>query len=190
MIGIVWTLMLGISIIYSFFSGNFREVMDGILQSCTECVSFIVKTGSFMIMWSGIINIAQKSSLSEKIAEFLSPLIRLIFKGIKKGSDEAFLIASNMSANMLGLSNAATPLGIEAMKKLSEKSRNKTATDNMCMLAVVNCASIQLIPSTLIAMRSAAGSSSPDDITVPIWITSALTLTFAVLITKIAEKRR
>lgn len=189
MLSIVWTLMLVLSFIYSFFAGTTADVGNAIFESCSGCVSFMTKTGIFMIMWSGFMNIAEKSSLTEKLSDLMSPIISFVFKGVKKGSEESKLICSNLAANMLGLSNAATPLGMKAMKKLSQKSLSDTATNNMCMLAVINCASIQLIPSTLIAMRTASGSVSPGDITIPIWIASGITVVFAVFITKLWEGR-
>jgi len=189
MLNIIWTVMIVASFIYSFFAGTAAEVGTSVFESCTDCVSFILKTGSFMVMWSGFMAVAEECRLTEKIASFMSPVIAFVFRGVKRGSQEEKLISSNLSANMLGLSNAATPLGIAAMKKLAEKSKNKVATNNMCMLAVVNCASLQLVPSTLIALRSQAGSTSPADITVPIWIASAITVVFAVALTKIVEGR-
>lgn len=188
-LSIVWIVMLISSFVYSFFAGTVAEVGSAVFQSCSDCIAFVLKAGAFMVMWSGFMNVAEKSSLTDKISRLMSPLISMIFRGVKKGSQESKLISSNLAANMLGLSNAATPLGIAAMKKLSEKSKNGIATNNMCMLAVVNCASIQLIPSTLIALRTSFGSASPADITVPIWIASAITLIFAVLITKMVEGR-
>lgn len=189
MLNIVWAVMLVSSFVYSFFAGTSAEVGSAVFQSCTDCISFILKTGAFMVMWSGFMKVAEESSLTDKISSLMSPVICFVFKGVKRGSREAKLISSNLAANMLGLSNAATPLGIAAMQKLAEKSRNGVATNNMCMLAVVNCASLQLVPSTLIALRTSAGSSSPADITVPIWIASVITVVFAVVLTKICEGR-
>ena len=187
MLNIIWAVMIVSSLVYSFFAGTAAEVGAAVFESCTDCVSFILKTGSFMIMWSGFMNVAEQCRLTDKIASFMSPVIALVFKGVKSGSEEAKLISANLSANMLGLSNAATPLGIAAMRKLAQKSKNNVATNNMCMLAVVNCASLQLVPSTLIALRSQAGSASPADITVPIWIASAITVVLAIALTKIVE---
>jgi len=189
MLNIIWAVMIVSSLVYSFFAGTAAEVGASVFESCTDCVSFILKTGSFMMMWSGFMNVAEQCRLTDKIASFMSPVIALVFKGVKRGSEEAKLISANLSANMLGLSNAATPLGIAAMRKLAQKSKNNVATNNMCMLAVVNCASLQLVPSTLIALRSQAGSASSADITVPIWIASAITVVFAVALTKIVEGR-
>ena len=138
-----------------------------------------------MVMWSGFMNIADKSGLTGKLSKIMSPVICRIFRGVKKNSEEEKLIASNVTANMLGLSNAATPLGISAMKKLSEKSRLGTATDDMCLLAVINSASLQLVPTTLIALRTQYGSVNPSGIIIPVWIVSFLTVVFAVSMAKI-----
>ncbi len=189
MLNIVWTVMLLSSFVFSFFADTVAQVGESVFESCSDCISFMTGTGVFMIMWSGFMNIAEKSSLTEKLSNLMSPVISFVFKGVKKRSDECKLICTNLSANMLGLSNAATPLGMKAMKKLSEKSKGNTATNDMCMLAVINCASVQLVPSTLIAMRTASGSASPGDITIPIWIASGLTVIFAVFITKLCEGR-
>lgn len=189
MLGIIWISIVGISLVFGAVSGRLPDVGNAVFASCGNCIEFMVTTGGFMIMWSGFMNVAEKSGLSSNISRVMSPFITRVFKGVKKGTEEVRLISANISANMLGLSNAATPLGMAAMKKLGEKSRNGTATDDMCMLAVINCASLQLVPSTLIALRSSYGSVSPGDITIPVWITSVITLAFAICITKISERK-
>ncbi|MBQ4631002.1 MAG: hypothetical protein IJB70_08480 [Clostridia bacterium] len=189
MLGIVWIAIMVGSFVYACTTGSVAALGDALFDSASSCVTFILEIGAYMIMWSGFMNVAKTGGLTEKLAKFMSPVITRIFKGVKKGSEELKLICTNLSANMLGLSNAATPLGMSAMKKLSEKSINNTATNNMCMLAVINCASLQIVPSTLIAMRSAHDSVSAASITVPIWITSLITVIFAVLITKLCEGR-
>ncbi len=188
MLNIVWVSIIIVSSVYGILSGRAAEVGNAFFEGAESCVSFILKIGAFMIMWQGILCIAQKSGLSKKLADFMSPVICRLFKGVKKDSRELGLIANNITANMLGLSNAATPLGISAMKELSKKSRNHTATDDMCLFAVINSASLQLVPSTLIAMRSMYPVSSPGDITMPIWIVSSLTVIFAIIFTKIMER--
>ena len=185
----IWIVMMIASVVCSVICGTAPAVGEAVFQSCENCVSFILKTGAFMVMWSGIMNIAEESQLTHKISNILSPVITKVFKGVKKGSKEEKLISFNLAANMLGLSNAATPLGMAAMKKLSEKSLNSTATNNMCMLAIINCSSLQLVPSTLIALRSSYESVSPADITVPIWIASSLTVVFAIFFTKLIQGR-
>lgn len=189
MLNYIWICLISVSCIYGFATGRGNYITDAFFSSSENCINFMFKTGSFMIMWQGILTIAEKSGLSKKLAAFFAPVITLLFKGVKKDSKEARLISNNITANILGLSNAATPLGIEAMKELSKKSFGGVATNNMCLLAILNSASLQLIPSTLIAIRSGYMSSSPAEITVPIWIVSSLTVIFAVCSAKIAEKK-
>ena len=189
MLNVIWTVILISSFTYSFFAGTVDETVTTLLESGKTSVEFMLKTGAVMVMWSGFMEVAKKSGLTGVISHVLSPFIRKVFKGIGKNSEEENLISTNLAANMMGLSNAATPLGMKAMKKLSEKSDGKTATDNMCMLCIINCASLQLIPSTLIAMRSASESASPGEITVPIWIVSSLTLIFAIILAKFMERK-
>lgn len=189
MIGYIWGIMLTVAFVYGILSGNGSDVGTAVMNSAPECINFCIKIGAFMIMWSGFMNIAEKSGITERLSKVFSPIIGFVFRGVKKGSKEERLICANMTANMLGLSNAATPLGIEAMKKLSEKSRNNKATDAMCMFVVVNSASLQIVPSTLIALREASGSVNPGEITIPIWIASIITVVSAVLITKMCERR-
>lgn len=185
MLNIVWVCIILLSSLYAMLTGNAYVLGDAFFNGAKGCVNFVLEIGASMVFWQGVLAIADKSSLSDKVSKILSPIISFIFKGVKRGSNEARLISSNVSANILGLANAATPLGIEAMRELSLKAKGGTATDDMCLLAVINSASLQLVPSTLIAMRSSAGSSAPAEIIVPIWIVSTMTIIFAVSIAKI-----
>lgn len=189
MLNLIWIAMIVVSVIYSFFSGSAPEVSDAVFAGAQDCVGFVLKIGAFMVMWSGFMNIADKSGLTGRLSRLMSPVICRLFGGVNKGSDEEKLIAANITANMLGLSNAATPLGISAMKKLSGKSRMRTATNDMCMLAIINSASLQLVPTTLIALRSQYGSADPTSIVVPVWIVSFLTLVFAVSLAVICGRK-
>ena len=188
MLNVIWVCLICVSCLYGFATGRGAQVGAAFFDGAQSCVEFVLKIGSFMILWQGILAIADKSSLSAKISKLLSPVISFLFKGVKKGSKAAKLISSNVTANILGLSNAATPLGIEAMKELGKKSYGKIATNDMCLLAILNSASLQLVPSTLIALRSTYQSQAPSEITVPIWIVSFATVIFAVCLAKIMEK--
>ncbi len=187
MLNIVWTLLIVVSVLYGFATGRAPEVGNAFFEGAGGCINFILKTGTIMVLWQAVLNVADAGGLSKKLADLFSPVICKIFKGVKKGSKSALLIANNITANMLGLSNAATPMGMAAMKELSKKSRHSIATDDMCLLAVINSASLQLVPSTLIAMRASAQSTSPAGITVPIWIVSSLTVIFAIIMAKTME---
>lgn len=188
MLNFIWTFLVISSFVYSFFAGTTEIAANALLESGKSAVEFMLTTGAVMVMWSGFMEVAKVSGLTNVISKIMSPFIRRVFKGIRKNSEEENLISTNLAANMMGLSNAATPLGMKAMRKLSEKSDGINATDNMCMLCIINCASLQIIPSTLIAMRSSSGSASPGEITVPIWIVSSLTLVFAVILAKFMER--
>ena len=188
MLNFIWTFLVISSFVYSFFAGTTEIAANALLESGKSAVEFMLTTGAVMVMWSGFMEVAKVSGLTNVISKIMSPFIRRAFKGIRKNSEEENLISTNLAANMMGLSNAATPLGMKAMRKLSEKSDGINATDNMCMLCIINCASLQIIPSTLIAMRSSSGSASPGEITVPIWIVSSLTLVFAVILAKFMER--
>ncbi|MBO5743272.1 MAG: spore maturation protein [Clostridia bacterium] len=189
MLGIIWVFIILLSCLYAFLTGNINQVSEGFFAGASGCVEFVLKVGAFMVLWQGILLVAQKSGLSQKLSKLLGPLISFLFKDVKKESTEANLIANNISANMLGLSNAATPSGIEAMKELSKKSKNGIATDDMCLFAVINTASMQLVPSTLIAMRVSHGSQNAGEILIPVWIVSFLTLVFAICVCKLFSKR-
>lgn len=189
LLSIIWTVMILVSFVYALFTSNMQNVLDSIFQSGKTSVDFIFSTGIFMIMWSGFINVAEKSNLTEKFSRLLSPVISFLFKGVRKKSEEERLISLNMTANILGLSNAATPMGIKAMEKLSQKSKNNIATNDMCMFVIINTASLQLIPSTLIALRESFNSQNSSEIIVPIWISSILTVVFAVSLCKFFERR-
>lgn len=188
MLGIIWLFIIVFSCVFGFVSGNVNALSEAFFSGAQGCISFILKIGSFMILWQGILNVAQKSGISQKIAKLLSTPISILFKGVKKNSKAAELIANNVTANILGLSNAATPSGMEAMRELSKNSKNSVATDDMCLFAVINSASLQIIPSTLIAMRQSFESASPGEIIVPVWIVSSLTLIFAISMAKLFSK--
>jgi spore maturation protein A len=185
MLNIIWTTMILVSFVIAAVLGNMEATMSALLDSGTKAIELLISIGGIMAMWSGFMAIAEKSGLVDKISDFMSPLIKLLFKSARTDSDCRRAISMNIVANFFGLSNAATPLGIKAMKILSSKSNPKgIATDDMCMLAVVNTASIQLIPSTLIAMRAAAGSTAPGRIILPIWVVSILTAATGVCMAK------
>lgn len=189
MLNIIWTSIMLVSFITASILGNMEATMTALLDSGTKAVELLISIGGIMAMWSGFMAIAEKSGMVDRISDFMSPLIKLLFKSARTDSDCRRAISMNIVANFFGLSNAATPLGLKAMKMLSAKSDRKgVATDDMCMLAVINSASIQLIPSTLIAMRAAAGSVSPGNIILPIWIVSIITAITGVCMAKLMSR--
>lgn len=189
MLNIIWTSMMLISFVTAAVSGNMEATMTALLDSGTKAIELLISIGGIMAMWSGFMAIAEKSGIVDRLSDFMSPLIKFLFKSARTDTDCRKAISMNIVANFFGLSNAATPLGIKAMKLLSAKTREKgVASDDMCMLAVVNSASVQLIPSTLIAMRAAAGSTSPGRIILPIWVVSVITAATGICMAKIISR--
>jgi len=163
--------------------------VNALFNGANDAINSLFSFAGSMIMWCGMMQIASKSGLTNIFVKLISPVTRIIFPKLKKDSKALKLISLNMVANFLGLANAATPLGLKAMEELKKMSNGKDATGEMCTFVVLNTASIQLIPSTLIAIRSSLGSINPGEIIVPIWIVSIFTAIFAICISKYYEKR-
>jgi len=189
MLNYIWSGMILISLAVSFFKGTTGSVCTALCDGAAEGVNLAIGIAGIMAFWTGIMKIAENSGLVRHIAAVFKPLIGFLFPEAKKDTEVCGSIAMNMTANFFGMGNAATPLGLNAMKRLSRYSDKSNASNSMCMLAVVNSASIQLIPATLIALRAATGSRAPSEIIVPIWIVSVLTFIFGVMLCRIVGKR-
>ncbi|HHW45682.1 MAG TPA: spore maturation protein A [Clostridiales bacterium] len=177
MLNYIWAGLILISLIFGIVNGRIDEVTNALYSGANNAVNACITLAGVMSVWGGFIKIAENSGATAIIGRMLSPLIRLLFPTLKKGGKAANAISMNMAANMLGLGNAATPLGIEAMKQLQAENPDKTvASDNMVTFVVLNTASIQIIPTTISALRSRYGASNPMDILPLILITSLLAL--------------
>ena len=187
----IWVFMIIISYTFSFLTGTTEDVTKSVFDGCESAVSLVISLLGMMCLWTGLLEIAERSGLVKKIRNLLSPVISWLFPGIDIKSDVAGEIATSITANMLGLSNAATPLGLSVMKKLEERNLAKdTASDEMCMFVVINTASITLIPTTLLTLRTAFSSSAPLEILIPVWIVSLLTLLTGILCAKVCARRQ
>ena len=189
MLNIIWPLFIIISFIYAFFSGNIENVSNGIFTSLTEVVNLCLTFLGTMCLWNGIMEIAKRTTLIRKLTIFFRPLINFLFPELKENEQAKEEISMNMIANILGLGNAATPLGLKAMNSLQEKNTKKdTLSNSMIMFIVINTASLQLIPTTVIALRTSINSKEPSEVIIPIWITSIVALTTVIIITKMLIK--
>ena len=187
MLNIVWPIFIIISFSYAIFSGNLENLNSSVFDSVNDAINLTISLLGTMCLWSGIMQIANKTSAIDKLTKILKPLIRIIFPKISTKTEKD--ISMNMIANILGLGNAATPLGLKAMKSMQEENPKKEIlSDSMAMFIIINTASIQIIPTTVIAIRSSMGSSNPTAIVVPIWIASVITATAGIVITKIFIK--
>ncbi len=155
------------------------------ISASTSVVELCIELIAIYTVWLGFLELVDKSGLSDKIAKLLRPITRKLIKTNDIETEKT--IALNLSANMLGLGNAATPLGIKAMKKLDDGSH--TASASMIMLIIINVTSIQLLPTTIIGLRETAGSTSASDIIIPSLIATTITTAIGVLLTLFCEKR-
>ena len=189
MMNYIWIVIIFFSIIISLFNGTTSEVSNSILTSGNTAVELCFSLLGTFCLWNGIMNIAEKSGLSQLLSKIMSPILCKLFKGFDKNSDAIMPISLNITSNLLCLSNAATPIGIEAMKKLSKDNKNKEiASNNMVLFVVMNSAALRLIPTTVAAIRSNHNSMNPFEIIFPSIITSICALTVGITMTKILER--
>ncbi len=183
-----------LSIIAAVASGKTDDLSSSMISAFEDSVSLFLSLLGVMAFWGGVMNIAKKSGLTDKISRLLSPVLKLIFKGVSKTSAAFSAITLNITANMLGLANAATPLGIEAMTELKNaEGGRETPTKNIALLTLFNTASIQIIPTTIAAIRGKYESANPMEIIPSVLITSFLSLMVgiaAVNILYINRKRK
>ena len=189
MLNILWPLFIIISYIYACFSGNLSRINTGIFESAKSAVDLCITFLGTITLWCGIMQIAKVSSLSKKISKSLSPLIHFLFPEINKNDKVYNEISLNITANMLGLGNAATPLGIKAMQTLQEKNNKKdTLSNSMVMLVLLNTASLQIIPTTVIAIRNSLNSQNPTNIILPVWLSTISAAIAGILTVKLFIK--
>ncbi len=181
MMNYIWAGMIIISFAFSFFSGNSAALGEALMNGANQAVELILSILGTLCFWSGIMEISSKSGLSEKISKALSPVLSRLFSDVPRESEAMKYITLNISANLLGLSNAATPFGLRAVRELQNMNAEKDrASDSMVLFVVLNTASLQIIPTTLGAYRSNYGSKAPFDILPAVWLTSLLALFFGV----------
>ncbi|MFA5658474.1 MAG: nucleoside recognition domain-containing protein [Oscillospiraceae bacterium] len=181
MLNWVFSIMIILSIIFGIITGGISQVSNAVLDSGKSTAElFIVLIGS-MAVWGGIMRIADKAGLTRIIAGFFRPAARLLFKGLDTNGKAFKAITMNITANLLGLGNAATPLGLEAMRSLEQEEKTTdTASRNMVMFAVLNSASIQIIPATVATLRLSYGSVNPLDVLPAVFLTSCAALAVGI----------
>ena len=189
MVNGIWVLLILIGLVVSVFNGKLESVTQSALDNAKYAVELCLGFIGIYALWLGLMKVAQESGLVSKIAEKSQRIMRLLFTGIPLRHPALGAVTMNIIANMLGLGNAATPLGIKAMKELQKLNpRKDTATDAMCMFLAINTSSVQLIPTTVIALRSAAGSSNPTEIIGTALIATICSTAVAIIAVKIMQR--
>lgn len=194
MLNSFWPMCIIISIGFAIVTGNIDKINDSVFESADTAVNLTITLLGTMTLWSGLMEIAVNTSIITKIEKILKPFMKIVFPKMRNSDKEYKEICMNITANLLGLGNAATPLGLKAMESMQEKNDNKSrVTDNMAMLIVLNTASLQIIPTTVIAIRSSLGSNDPTKIIVPVWVATVCAAITAIIMTKVfikLEKKR
>ena len=184
MLSYVFVFMIAVSIVCSLFCGSGETLSQSMMDGASSAVELVIMMSGMMCLWGGIMKVAEKSGLTEKLCVVCSPLLSKLFPDVDKKSDAFSYICMNFSANLLGLSNAATPLGISVMKELDRGNKGDTLSDSQIVFVVMNTASLQLLPTTLATLRSVYGSEAPFEITVPVWVSSLCALLVGLFFAK------
>lgn len=185
----IFTGIVLISIICAAITGNAAALSGAAMEGAQSAVALILSMAGSLCLWSGVGRLMEKAGMTGRLASGIRPVLTRIFPESQKDAGLCADLSANICANLLGLGNAATPMGISAARRLKDPRDSETASDSLCRLVVLNTASIQLIPTNVAAVRSALGSSTPFDILPAVWITSLLSagagLTAAILLGKL-----
>src|SRR4051794_32943233 len=191
MVNIIWMLLTIIGIVFAIINGKIGDVNKAIFQGAGEAVTISIGLISVLVFWLGMMNIAQSAGLLDKLAKLFRPIITRLFPDVPKNHPALGYILSNMMANMFGLGNAATPLGIKAMEQLKKLNGGKTeASRSMVTFLAVNTSSITLIPTTVIAIRMNYDAASPTDIVGPTLVATSFAAIASILIDRWFYYRR
>ena len=189
MLNAIWFGMIVLSVLCAMVTGHVGDLSNALLSGTGTAVELTLSLLGGMCAWLGFLKIAEKSGLTKLFATAFSPVIGRLFPEYKDDAEIQGKICMNLSANFLGLGNAATPLGLSAMQAMAAKNQGDIPTKGMILFVVINTASIQLLPVNMAAMRAACGSTEPFGILTQIWITSCAALFACVLFCKLAERR-
>lgn len=167
----IWTGMIGISLLCALFSGQGGDLAAAVTQGAQSGITLIISIAGSICLWCGVGKLLEKAGITRFLSRMLKPVLGLVFPSTKRDPDLAGSLSANICANFLGLGNAATPMGIQAARRMAQNTHH-TASDELCRLIVLNTASIQLIPANVAAVRASLGCRTPFDILPAVWITS------------------
>ena len=176
----IWTGMVVLSLAFGLIFGRLDAVSAAALEGARSAVELSLSMAGVLCLWSGVLEIMNASGLSAGLAKGFRPLLRRLLPEACRDTETLAAVSANVSANLLGLGNAATPLGIRAARRMA-RGCGGTASNELCLLVVLNTASIQLLPATIASVRAAAGATAPFDILPAVWLASALSVTAGLL---------
>ena len=181
---LIWTVMVGASILCGLATGNGPAVARGALDGAAAGVELCLAMMGVLCLWMGVMEVMERSGLARGLSRLLRPIIRRLYPDFAGDRPTMDAVSANLSANLLGLGNAATPLGLEAARLMAERTPG-VASDGLCMLVVCNTASLQLIPTTVASLRAAAGSVNPFDILPAVWLASIVSIAVGITAAKL-----
>ena len=181
---VIWTGMVALSILCGLATGRGPEVAAAAVEGAGAAVELALSIAGMLCLWTGVMEVMRQSGLADRLSRLLAPILRRLYPQAARDRAAMDAISANVSANLLGLGNAATPLGLEAARRLARHSPG-VASDALCTLVVCNTASIQLIPTTVATVRAAEGCAAPFDILPAVWLASALSVGVGILACKL-----
>ena len=186
----IWGAMVLLSLLFGMFGGFVEQLNDSMIQGAMEAVSLVLKMAGGFALWCGLMEILQRCGAVEALTKWIHPVLKRLFPDVR--GEEAFQsITMNLTANMLGLGNAATPMGVRAMSLMAQESGDKTvASRAMCMFLVLNASSVQFFPSTVITLRAAMGSANPGAVILPTLVATLASTVVGITACLIFENRR
>ena len=179
----IWTGMAVVSVVCGAVYGRMEAVSAAALEGAEQAVRLCLSMAGMLCLWTGLMEVMDRCGLSRRLGRLFRPVLRRLLPQASRDPETLAAVTANVSANLLGLGNAATPLGIQAARRMA-RGCSGTASDELCLLVVLNTASIQLLPATIASVRSASGAQSPFDILPAVWLASALSVVVGVLTAK------
>lgn len=184
----VWAGMVVLSLLFGILNGTIEQVSAAAIEGANAAVQLCISMAGMMCLWTGIMEIMNRCGMTEGLSRVFRPVIRRLMPEAARDSETLAALSANISANLLGLGNAATPLGVQAARRMAKQAKGGIATDELCLLVVLNTASIQLLPTTIAGVRAACGAERPFDILPAVWLASVLSVLAGVTAAKLMSR--
>lgn len=188
LMGAVWLAMLILSVAAAVGTGRLGVLTPAALAGAQSAIALCISIAGALCLWSGVAKVMERAGLTEKLGRLMRPLLSRLFPQASRDPLALGYLTANVSANLLGLGNAATPMGIAAVKRMQRAAKTAEATDEMCLLIVMNTASIQLLPTTVASVRASLGAQTPFDILPAVWLTSLCSVSAGILAARLLRK--
>lgn len=186
--GIVWVGLLLLSLAAGLWNGSAPALAGAAMDGAASAATLGLSLAGSLCLWSGLTKVMEVSGLTRGLARLMKPIFRRLFPSASRDDEALGYLSANVTANLLGLGNAATPMGVAAVKRMQALAGGSRATDEMCLFIVMNTASIQLLPTTVAAVRASLGAASAFDILPAVWLTSIGSVTAGILVAKLLAR--